>query len=1007
LASIDEVVLECDTSLQRLMQGDLCIRRFIVRRPRLRLERTADGAWNTAGLFDVAPCSGEQMPRGGIESGAIEIIDASRQPPARYVLREIDVSMEENNDDQGPLLRASGTLAGDYLQQAKISVERRTALRSTKAEIKLDDIELSPALLASLPGEAAEKASALAALRGRADLQVTLTHVSGREQPWQFQAIANLRDGRLDHPRWPHALSQLQAKVRASNAGLEIEHFTASHRQTTLRMNAWRRGWSPNSPAHLHVDAKQVVFDQRMMEILPPAWQEIWQEFLPEGEGDVNATLAFDGQSWHPEVTLTARNMSGRYFRFPYQIQQVGGWFKAQGKHLRFDFTGKACGAPVRIEGEIHDFGPPGSGRVDISGKRLQFDAALIAAMPPESRTIVQAFQPRGGFFDLAPLRLWWRPNDPEIHRQMVLRVYQAFGRYERFPYPLSNVSGVIEQLSDNEWRFSDFQAASGSGRITCRGSLQPLAVGQIPNPPGQVQNSSRPAARASEDLLQLNLHADKLALNDELRHALPQGTQRLWTNLRPQGLVDLNVMLKIVPSGRHTSLTVAIVPWEESVSIEPSAFSYRWEKLRGQMIYTDGVAELRGLEATHGDTRWRAHGEAKVSLDGSWALALRDLQIDRLHVDRDLLRAVPEAGRKTLVELNPTGAFNLHGEMSFAQGGHPADSLRAAWNMAVVCHGNSLHAGVKLENLFGVVYLEGQSRNGEVRGSGRLALDSASYRGFQFTEVQGPLTIEPDFIILGSPSEPRLQAGSQHLSARCYDGVLHGDAWIRRERSRPAAPDNGNDDGTSPQAFALRAQLQGASLGRFAREAVVGRQNLSGRVDGTLVLGGTAEGARGLKGAGNIRLREANLYELPVMLSLLKVLSLKEPDTTAFNTGDVEFLIKGDHGQVYFPRIDLDGDALTLRGRGSMGFDKQLALVFQPQLGSRRNQVPIFSALLRSASGQVVELYVGGTLDQPGVRREPFPAVKEALENLQPPVLPSMTPDPSTLLPNLSTPPR
>jgi hypothetical protein len=62
----------------------------------------------------------------------------------------------------------------------------------------------------------------------------------------------------------------------------------------------------------------------------------------------------------------------------------------------------------------------------------------------------------------------------------------------------------------------------------------------------------------------------------------------------------------------------------------------------------------------------------------------------------------------------------------------------------------------------------------------------------------------------------------------------------------------------------------------------------------------------------------------------------------------------------------------------------------------------------VRIGRGQIVELYVGGTLDQPDVRREPFPGIKEALENLQPsPLLPQMSPIPSSLRPNLLSPRR
>src|SRR5439155_6436221 len=124
-------------------------------------------------------------------------------------------------------------------------------------------------------------------------------------------------------------------------------------------------------------------------------------------------------------------------------------------------------------------------------------------------------------------------------------------------------------------------------------------------------------------------------------------------------------------------------------------------------------------------------------------------------------LRAAPESVRHALIGLNPAGAFNLNGGMSFAQGGQPNEPLRAAWNIDVNCHRNSIEAGVKLDNIFGIVHLEGQSENGQARGSAQLELESLTYRGFQFSQVQGPLTIQPGLILLGSPREPQLKPGA------------------------------------------------------------------------------------------------------------------------------------------------------------------------------------------------------------------------------------------------------
>ena len=60
-------------------------------------------------------------------------------------------------------------------------------------------------------------------------------------------------------------------------------------------------------------------------------------------------------------------------------------------------------------------------------------------------------------------------------------------------------------------------------------------------------------------------------------------------------------------------------------------------------------------------------------------------------------------------------------------------------------------------------------------------------------------------------------------------------------------------------------------------------------------------------------------MYELPVMISLLKILSIRPPDQNAFSDATIDYRIEGEH--IYFDRIDFHGDAISLRGKGEMDF--------------------------------------------------------------------------------------
>jgi hypothetical protein len=146
--------------------------------------------------------------------------------------------------------------------------------------------------------------------------------------------------------------------------------------------------------------------------------------------------------------------------------------------------------------------------------------------------------------------------------------------------------------------------------------------------------------------------------------------------------------------------------------------------------------------------------------------------------------------------------------------------------------------------------------------------------------------------------------------------------------------------------------------------------------------LEGKGKSLNGLDGAGRIELRDADIYELPLVVALLKILSVGEPDQTAFTTSDIDFYIHGGH--IYLPRITFGGDAFSLEGLGRMEFDTSIQLTFRSLLGRPEWQWPVIGDLLGGASEQLMVIHVGGTLEKPVQYREPFPGLQEALRSLQ-----------------------
>jgi hypothetical protein len=126
----------------------------------------------------------------------------------------------------------------------------------------------------------------------------------------------------------------------------------------------------------------------------------------------------------------------------------------------------------------------------------------------------------------------------------------------------------------------------------------------------------------------------------------------------------------------------------------------------------------------------------------------------------------------------------------------------------------------------------------------------------------------------------------------------------------------------------------------------------------------------------------DARIYQLPPLVSMLKLLSNRPPDTTAFNRCDMKFAIQGEH--IHFDQINLLGDAVSLYGNGETHFNHKLDLTFYTLIGPADLPIPFWKTIAGHVSQQGLQLKVGGTFEHPETSRKALPAVNDMLQHIQ-----------------------
>ena len=803
----DELFFACRTSLKELLAGEPVITSLKVSRPVLHATRRPDGGFSAAKLFPL-PKLQHIAPITTIENGTIVVFDPIKNPSSTFTLREINLTVKPSDAAGGKrtLLEVQGYFTADQIQRVEVAGTIDPEGHSWVMGGTVEGLAISPELHGSLPEQVSDPLEVLRALRAQANLSFRVTS-EGSQQPPHFEVNGSLAHGHLEDPLLPYPLTDLKADIHCDNSGFRIRNLTALQGQTTWEMAQLdRHGYDSDSPFELRASGKQVHLDATWANLLSEPWRTDWKNFDPEGDVDVECTLAFDGQHWKP--TLEAKGLNNVSFtchKFPYRLERGRGTLTLRDNVLDVAILAHSGAQPVTLKGRFLNPGPQFTGWIELQGDKIQFDEKLFAALlKPKSREALRSLNPHGTF----NFHVHLQRDDPrirEMHETLKIALNGCSMNYDKFRYELNNLQGALE-MHDGQWRSPKVVGTHGTGVVTLSGTL---------------------ATSSTQDFLRVTIYGKNVPLQEELRNALPlTSQQQLWDSLQPYGKIDVNKAEVTYDSRtKKTTVDLRAFPRDDATSIgtsiEPVSFPYRMRLLDGSIHYREGHVELENIHAVHRSTVMHTAGSCDIFPDGGWQLRLHDLTVDRMRLhgeDHELEAALPAALKRAVAELRPSGPINLTAPGRFCQ-----DRARRPAAGQLGCRRGfaprqPASRAQELENIFGRVRLIGSSDGTRYASRGELDLNSLTYKNFQFTQIIGPLWFDNNNVVLGHWGNPPQGQTPRHITAELLGGVLTGDCHVKL--------------GALPH-YHLIASISQADLAQFARENMTNHQKLKGKDPG------------------------------------------------------------------------------------------------------------------------------------------------------------------------------
>jgi hypothetical protein len=232
-------------------------------------------------------------------------------------------------------------------------------------------------------------------------------------------------------------------------------------------------------------------------------------------------------------------------------------------------------------------------------------------------------------------------------------------------------------------------------------------------------------------------------------------------------------------------------------------------------------------------------------------------------------------------------------------------------WDAQLELKGAAADAGVDWEQLHGAIWTKGRydgTHLGPVQAN--VWLDRATVAGQPVTAVTGRAAVAPQQPDPDRPGEflpPAVEF--RDLSGNLFHGTVGGEARVVL---------------ADPPRYQLHLTAADVQLDEVARHYKLGSDaDLKGVAQGKILLYNRPDPKTGrwvAAGDGTVDVPTGRMYNLPVLLDLVKVLKLQAPDKTAFEEAHAVFRVAGD--RVHVDQLDLIGKALCVGGSGELGTD-------------------------------------------------------------------------------------
>ncbi len=480
--------------------------------------------------------------------------------------------------------------------------------------------------------------------------------------------------------------------------GIDVRDVSGRVENNGLSISGRIAGYRPDAPVELHIASlasENIIIppSPRYVSSMPGAVREIYEQFRPEGKGQLWVQVSRADSGARPEVRGEVTVVDGKFVfgRFPYPLREVTGRIgfgpDGSGKdrvviHVRGrgPENGPNRDATIAIDsfdGHIAPLGPECGINVLVTGRNVSCDSVLRQAFAPDVQQALKVFDAPGhgefpkfrGDFDCRVVRPIGKLShwsfDTDVH------LADGSGSLVAFPYPLRNVTGDLK-IRSGYADVSNLTMKQGDASVIVNGR-----VAFHPEPPASAQPGL--VSHPPEFRTILDVTVRGMALDDTLIASLPPDRRELLQKLGIQGKLDVDGKL-FSPDKPDRAATPPTTPSETAPldyafdmtlregTLQPGGGEFKADAVSGNFHLTREELQIKKVEAKRDKAVLAASGA--LGWSGTPRLKLEATAKD-LTLDAPLYSVLPPSARSSWDELRPQGSIDAALSYDGAVGRH------------------------------------------------------------------------------------------------------------------------------------------------------------------------------------------------------------------------------------------------------------------------------------------------------------------------------------------------